>query len=133
MPASNLGQYSRALVYWNGQLLTEESSVSVKRASNSQIIKTTVKGFAGMKQGAPMVNISVSNAVPSSTYEMDPGIFINQTLQGQVTIVIGDPSKQQKSLTVNGFITDDNFSDAVDTPSKLEFDIVAQPGQWELV
>lgn len=130
MVANNLGQYSKAQVLWNGQLLAEEASVTLKRASNAQQVKTVAKGFAGMTVGAAMTSGTVSNAVPSSGFELDPGPFINQVLQGQLTIIIGDPSEQQFALTVNAFITDDNFSHAVDANSKLDFDFIAQPGDW---
>lgn len=124
---ANLQQYAKATLYWNGSPLAEEASVTIKRASNAQIVKTVAKGFAGMSQGAPMVNISVSNAVPSAGFEMDPGDFIMQNLVGQLTVVLGDYSL---SLTANGFITDDNFSHAVDTASKLDFDFVTGPVLW---
>jgi hypothetical protein len=125
---SNLQQYAKATVLWNGAILSEEASVSIKRASNAQVVKTVAKGFAGMSQGAAMVNISISNAVPSSGFEMDPGDLIMNNLIGQLTVILGDYSL---SLTANGFITDDNFSHAVDTASKLDFEFVTGPAKWE--
>lgn len=127
---ANLQQYAKATLHWNGSALAEEASVTIKRASNAQIVKTVLKGFAGMSQGAPMVNVSISNAVPSAGFEMDPGDFIMNNLIGQLTIILGDYSLQ---LTANGYITDDNFSHAVDTASKLDFEFVTGPIKWEKV
>jgi hypothetical protein len=125
---SNLQQYAKCTILWNGNLLSEEASVTLKRASNAQIVKTVAKGFAGMSKGAVMVNISVSNAVPSAGFELDPGDFIMDNLVGQITLILGDYSLE---LTANGFITDDNFSHAVDTASKIDFDFVTGPCKWQ--
>lgn len=124
---ANLQQYAKATLYWNGSLLAEEASVTIKRASNAQIVKTVAKGFAGLSQGAPMCNVSISNAVPSAGFEMDPGDFINQNLVGQLTVIIGDSLQG----TANCFITDDTFSHAVDTASKLDFEVVTGPFSWQ--
>ena len=125
---ANLQQYAKATLYWNGSLLAEEASVSIKRDSNAQVVKTVAKGFAGLSQGAAMTTISISNAVPSAGFEMDPGDFIMNNLVGQLTIILGESSLE---LTANGFITSDNFSHAVDTASKLDFEFVTGPTKWQ--
>ncbi len=125
---ANLQQYAKAELHWNGKVLSEEASVTIKRASGAQIVKTVAKGLAGLSPGSPMVNISISNAVPSAGFEMDPGEFILNNLIGQLTIILGHFSLQ---MTCNGFILDDSFSHAVDTASKLDFEFISGPARWE--
>lgn len=140
---SNLVQYAKALVSFNAQsgnngapgssnafsgVLAEEASVTVKRTSNAQQVKTVAKGFAGMSQGAPMTEIDVSCSVRSSGFELDVGDYILNNLVGQLVITLGDTAE---TFTCNGFFTSDNFSHAVDTASKYDFTFVGGPTQWE--
>lgn len=123
---ANLDLYSKATVYWNGQLLSEESSVTIRRMSGAQQVKTVAKGFAGMSPGSPMIEVTVSNAVPSSDFELNPGQTIQQNEVGELTVFAAG-----RTLTTKGFIIDDNFSHAVDTASKLDFTFNGQFADWE--
>jgi len=118
--------YSKAQVYVNGGLLSEEASVTIKRTTGAQIIKTVAKGFAGVSPGAPMVEISISNAVPSADFELDPGSFMLALEPAEVTVFAAG-----KTLTSKGFILDDNFSHGVETPSKLDFNFTGGFAEWE--
>lgn len=122
---SNLQKYTNAIISWNGVTLSQESSVTVKRTSNSQAVKTVALGYAGESPGAAMTEITVSSAVPSSDFELDPGQFINAVEQGELSVFAAG-----RTLTVQGFIIDDNFSHAVDTESKLEFNFRGGPSFW---
>lgn len=123
---ANLQQYSKAVVYINGSVLSEEASVSIKRNSGSQAVKTVAKGYAGESPGAPMTEISVSNAVPSSDFELNTSDFINLLNEVEVTIFAAG-----RTLTVKGFIISDNFDHAVDTEAKLSFEFRGGPSNWE--
>lgn len=122
---SNLQKYTKATVYWNGTLLSEESSVTVKRVSGAQPVKTTAKGFAGMSPGAPMLSISIDSAVPSSDFELNPGPIIENLEDGEITVFAAG-----RTLTSKGFITDDNFTHAVESQSKLSFEFTGQFADW---
>ena len=123
---ANLQNYSKATVTWNSLLLTEESSVSIRRLSGAQQVKTVAKGFAGLSPGAAMMEIQISNAVPSADFELNPGPAIQQLEVGEMSVFAAG-----RTLTTKGFITDDNFTHAVETPSKLDFTVVAQFADWE--
>lgn len=123
---ANLQQYSRAIVYINSSVLSEEASVTVKRSSGSQPVKTVAKGYAGESPGSPMTEITVSNAVPAIGFEFDPGQFINLVEVVEISIVTAD-----STLTVKGSIIDDNFSHAVDSEAKLEFNFRGGPAIYE--
>jgi len=122
---SNLQKYTKATVYWNGTLLSEESSVTVKRVSGAQPVKTTAKGFAGMSPGAPMMTISIDSAVPAADFELNPGPVIENLEDGEITVFAGG-----RTLTSKGFITDDNFTHAVESQSKLSFEFTGQFADW---
>lgn len=122
---SNQQQYSKAVVYVNSNVLSEEASVTIKRTSGSQAVKTVAKGYAGESPGSPMTEITVSNAVPAIDFELDPGTFINEVAEVEISIFAAG-----RTLTVKGSIIDDNFSHAVDTEAKLEFNFRGGPSVW---
>lgn len=121
----NLQKYTKAIISVNGTVLSQESSVTVKRTSNSQAVKTVALGYAGESDGAVMTEITISNAVPSVDFELDPGQFINLVEEVEISIFAAG-----RTMTVSGFIIDDNFSHAVDTESKLEFNFRGGPSVW---
>lgn len=123
---ANLQQYSKAIIYVNSNVLSEEASVTIKRSSNSQPVKTTAKGYAGESPGAAMTEITVTNAVPAIDFEFNPGIFINELDNVELTIFAAG-----RTLTVIGSIIDDNFSHAVDSEAKLEFSFRGGPSNWQ--
>jgi hypothetical protein len=123
---ANLQQYSKAVVYVNSSVLSEEASVTIKRSSGSTPVKTVAKGYSGESAGSPMTEITVSNAVPAADFELNPGTFINQVEVVELTIFAAG-----RTLTVQGSIIDDNFSHAVDTEAKLEFNFRGGPSNWE--
>jgi len=118
--------YTKALVYVNGALLAEESSVTVKRTSGKNPVKTVVRGLGGFSQGAPMTEISVSNAVPSADFELNPGQFILNNQEVEITIIAAN-----RTLTCVGQILDDNFQHAVDSEGKLDFNFTGGPSDWK--
>lgn len=72
-----------------------------------------------------MTEITVSNAVPAIDFELDPGTFINEVAEVEISIFAAG-----RTLTVKGSIIDDNFSHAVDTEAKLEFNFRGGPSVW---
>jgi len=123
---ANLEIYTKAVVYVNSSVLSEEASVAIKRLSGAQPVKTVAKGLAGFSPGAPMMTISVSNAVPSADFELDPGKMIADLEIVEITIFAAG-----RTLTSKGCILDDNFAHAVETASKLDFEFTGAMAQWE--
>lgn len=124
--AGNLQNYTLVHAYVDGSLLTQASSVSIARKSAAQPVNTIVEGFAGMSPGSPMMEISIENAVPSADFELNPGLGIQRLTVYEFTFFAAG-----RTLTTKGYVTDDNFSGAVDTPSKLAMTIMAQFADWE--
>lgn len=123
---ADLQLYTKASVYIDGALLAEESDVTVKRMTGAQVVKTVAKGFSGLSPGAPMLQISVTNAVPSTDFEYNPGSDMSDLVVKEVTIFAAG-----RTLTSKGFITDDNFSHASESQSKLSFEFTGQFADWE--
>lgn len=124
--SGNLQKYTKAAVYVDGALLSEEASVTIKRVTGAQVVKTVAKGFAGVSPGAPMLTISVENAVPSADFELNPGDYMTELDAAELTIFAAG-----STLTSKGFILEDNFSHAVETQSKLTFEFTGQFADWE--
>lgn len=119
-------RYTKAVVYINGNLLTEESTCTVKRTDGGNTVKTVAKGFAGRSPGAPMTAITVKNAVPSVDFEFNPGAFMGNTEPVEVSVFAAG-----KTLTVTGFITSDNFQHGVEAAAELEFEFEGGFSDWE--
>ncbi len=113
---ANLQQYSLAFVNVNGALLSEEASVTVSRSTGSQPVHTVAKGYAGESPGAAVVEIDVSNAVPSADFEFNPGKFMSTLKDVEIGVVVAG-----KVLVAKGFIISDSFKHSVNAESMLEF------------
>lgn len=118
--------YAQAAVLVDGLFLTQESSVQVQRTTNSQAVNTVALGYAGESPGAPMVEITVSSAVPSADFELNPGKFMKRLQECEIGI-LGPGGKQ---LTARGFIISDNFQHAVNSASSLEFSFRGKMVDW---
>lgn len=124
---SGLQLYSLIYVLVNQAILTEEGSVTVNRATNSQPVNTVAKGYAGESPGAAMVEIQVDSAVPSAGFEMNPGEFMKNLKECEIGL-LGPGGKQ---LTAKGFIISDSFSHSVNNESKLSFSFRGKFVDWE--
>lgn len=122
---ADLELYTKATVYVNSVLLAQEASVEVKRTTGAQPVKTIAKGFSGMSPGSPMCTMKVTSGVPSADFELDAGQFMKNLEVVELTVFAAG-----RTATSKGFITDDNFSHAVDAQSKLDFDFTGQFPDW---
>lgn len=118
--------YTKAQVYINSGLLAEEASVSVKRISGAQVVKTVAKGLAGMSPGSPMMEVSIKSAVPSADFELNPGSFIKSLGIAELTVFAAG-----RTLTTKCFITEDTFAHAVDNESTLDMSLICEFADWE--
>jgi hypothetical protein len=120
-----LVQYARATISVDGKDLFEEASVTISRATNSQAVSTVHWGYNGETPGAPMCELSVDNAVPSSAIEFDPGPYMLALTSvggpgpNGIKFVIDVPGGP--TMQFDGFIVSDNFSHAINSSSKITF------------
>lgn len=113
---SGLALYSLAYVLVDGAILTEEASVTVNRATNSQAVNTVAKGYSGESPGAASVEIQVSSAVPSADFEMNPGKYMKALKEVEIGVLVAG-----KQLTARGFIISDSFKHSVNNESMIDF------------
>jgi hypothetical protein len=99
-----------------GALLTEEASVQVTRATNSQAVNTVAKGYAGESPGASSIEIQVTNAVPAADFELNAGRFMASMKSVEIGVVAA--GKQLKAV---GFIIHDSFKHSVNSESNYDF------------
>lgn len=123
---ADLQLYTKAVVYMNGGLLSEESEISVKRSTNAQVVETVAKGFAGLSPGAARAEIDITNAVPSADFELNPGQFMLQLQVVEVTVFAAG-----RTFTSKSFVLSDNFTHAVNTSSKLSMNLIGQFEDWQ--
>lgn len=119
-------KYSKASVYVDGSLLSQEATVSVKRSTGSQPVKTVANGYSGESPGAGMLEISVENAVPAADFEVDPGKYMANLDNCEITIFAAG-----RTLTQTMCIYEDNFGHGVDTPAKLTFSARGKYADWQ--
>lgn len=115
--------YALANVLVNGSLLAEEMSVTLSRDSKAQEIETVVKGFSGISPGAARTTLEVESAVPAADFELQPDKYWSNSgvpQKVEATVFVGSG----RVLTFKGFIISDNFTHAVNSPSKLKMTIV---------
>lgn len=128
-----LAAYAIGEIYINGQQAMQEASMTFSRKTNSQAVLTVALGYSGESPGAPMCEVNVTSAVPSAGFEIDPGAFMGNTGGGAQSAL--QPVKfalfvAGKKLQFNGFITEDDFSHAVNSEAKLSFKARGEFALW---
>ena len=119
MSASNLQIYSLINVFVNGTMAAEEASCSIDQNTNSQIVKTVAKGYAGESPGAAMSECSIEMVNPSAGFELAQVQMLDamdQLVPVQFTFYVAS-----NELVFNGFVISRSLSHAVDSESKISF------------
>lgn len=123
---ANLELYSNAYVIVNGTLWAQVASVSIEKKSGSTPQYTLHSGFAGLSQGAGVVEITIDSAVPSKDFEFNP----DPQIRTGETIEIGVAMAGRQSV-FKGFITDATYSHSVNDSSKLSMKMICRYGEFE--
>lgn len=113
---ANVQLYTLAYCTVDGKLLTEEGSIQVTRATNSQAVNTVAKGYAGESPGAATVEIQVTNAVPAADFELDAGAIMQALKTVEMGVIAAG-----KQLVARGFIVTDSFKHSVNSESSYDF------------
>src|SRR5690349_13550651 len=94
--------YDLVFCYVNGSLLSDNQEVGTRLEDDSTIVRTTVKGFAGISPGGPVRMVSCKGVVPQEGFEFDADkAFVNKEVV-TLRLVFGGSGK---SCTTKGFIT----------------------------
>jgi hypothetical protein len=116
---SNFQIYSNATVQLDGQLLTEEATVSIDKKSGVNPVMTQHWGFAGVSQGAQVSEVAIECAVPTTNFDFDVDAYIKSTQVVEVTIMMAN----QKTVC-QGFITDCTYSHSVNKEAQMHIKIM---------
>lgn len=104
----------------NGTLLAEEQQVDMRRTANAQRILTVAKGFAGLSPGAALLEIDVTNAIPSGGFELDMGEYIASL--GTIDVQVLGPGG--KSTKGKAFVEHDTIRHGVNQEASYMFSCV---------
>ncbi len=126
MPGTDTQLYTLAYVLVKGRILAEEGSVEMDRATNSQAVETTAKGYAGESPGAATIQLQVTSAVPSADFEMNPGPYMANLTEVEIAVMAAG-----KQLTATGFIIADSFKHSVNAASSLQFTFRGAFKDWQ--
>jgi hypothetical protein len=119
-------EYALAYVEVDGVLQLEEADVTINRDPKLLPQYTVAKRLAGVSPGAGETMIDVQSAVPVGGFETDPGkYFVDGPKRCQVRIVAG-----LQSMTVDGWITKDNFRHGVNKEATINFSGIFELGKW---
>lgn len=113
---ANVQLYTLAYVTVDGKLLTEEGSVTVNRATNSQAVNTVAKGYAGESPGAATIEIQVTNAVPAADFELNVGSYMKSLIPAEIGVIAAG-----KQAVAKGFIISDSLKHSVNSESQYDF------------
>ena len=106
--------------------LSLAGSCTISRTTNSNAVQTLARGYVGESPGASMTEITVESPVPSTDFELDPSQFMDELLPVRFTVF--GPSK---TLSFEGVIISDNFSQAVNGVQTLSFTARGPFARWE--
>lgn len=116
---SNIQIYSLIEVFINGVLAAEEASCTIDQATNSQIVKTVAKGYAGESPGAPMSECSIEMVNPVTGFEVAQVsllLAMDTLVPVQFTFYVAS-----NELVFNGFVISRSLNHAIDSESKISF------------
>jgi hypothetical protein len=117
---SSLQLYTLIFFVGDGTLLAEEQQVDVRRTSGSQRVLTVAKGFAGVSPGAGLVEIDVTNAIPSGGFEFNMG----QKIMGLIPLDVQVIGPGGKSLRSKAFVEHDTIKHGVNQDASYMFSCV---------
>jgi len=134
-PSSTPTIYSKVLVYLNGQLFSQNTSVKMTRKSGTTPQATLFKSYAGVKQGQSILEIDCSELVPVEGFELnsETGQFMGGNEQGfnsapefvTITLVAGG-----NTLTTIGTIEGDDIAYSVNSHTAMNFRFVGAYADW---
>lgn len=114
--STELDLYSSMYISVDGTTLVQETSITVEMDSGLKEIITSALGLAGMSQGAPKVEVTVENAVPSADFEYMPDEVMLTGKVVEIGIVVAG-----RQMLLKGFITKGTLKHSANEASSLSF------------
>lgn len=120
MGQQNFTQYTLIYVALDGNVLTEEAKLNIKRSSGGKVVETMAMGFAGVSQGSPIVTGSVSNMIPLAGLEFDAGPYIASLTPISMKVVLSNGL----GMVFQAVILDDDASHGVGQAAGYSFNFI---------
>ena len=119
--------YNQVFAYFNGALMSENTSVDISMDGDDQPVLTTVKGFAGITPSPKMITAQLENVVPPSGFEHD--VFQKELDSEEVEMKFQLGTGQQ--LTSKGFISGVKVGAGVGKTMALSFSFRGAPAIFQ--
>lgn len=118
--------YANAYLGINGTIVVQETTLSVAKKAGMNPVFTTALGFAGMSQGAPIMEVSFESAVPSADFEFNPDRYMLLGEEVDVSILMAG-----RQTNTKGFITEATYTHGVNQEAKLSMSIICRFERFE--
>lgn len=119
---ANLSLYTQMYVSHDGTLMAEATQVTFTRNTNSQEIRTILKGYAGESPGAIAVECDVENVIPIAGFEFNAG----QLMSTLTPIELGFATMDGKAAVFKGFVIKDTGKYGVGQAAQYSFSFRGQ-------
>jgi hypothetical protein len=113
--------------YVNGNLLSDNQEVETRIETDSTIVKTTVKGFAGITPGGPVRMVSCKGVVPLDGFEFDSDKAMIRSEVVTLRLVFGGSGK---STTTKGFITQSGVGSGMGKTTEQNWEFTGEPSEF---
>jgi len=119
---ASLQIYDRGAVFFDGKLLVECVSFTVKSDPKLNPINTMQKGFAGVSPGAEQTDIEVTEALPRAGFDYDALAALQGNDVVEFVCYLGS-----KKLKCKGFISGLDMATGVDKGAEVKFNFMGSP------
>ncbi len=117
--------YGKAFVYFDGELMSENTTVSYSTENDTQAVKTNVLGFAGATPGPIMNILDISQMVPAADpwFKKLDGAEKNTEIHEVAFQQVGSGDK----ITFRAFVRNVKVSDSVGQNQELSAQFYGEP------
>lgn len=110
--------YARVAIVADGDLLCEETSVTITRETGSNAVDTVINGYSGESPGSPKVMVDVENVVPAAGFEFDVGSFMSGMTPIEMSGFVGNAK-----IVIKGFVIEDSLKHGVNNAATYSFKV----------
>jgi hypothetical protein len=120
--------YDQLYIFWNGDLLQENTSAEIDLDGDDQDVLTIPKGWAGQTPSPKKTMVRLGNVVPPTGQEVDAWEYALTSKKGTMRVTSGATGK---SITSEGFIRKPKLSAGVGKNVDQNFEFHGTPAGWK--
>jgi hypothetical protein len=126
--SANFQTYALLSCGVNGTTLTEQVKMSMKRESGATLVKTVLRGLAGVSPGAAMCMGGISNVIPGAGLEFDAGQYIIGLIPVSLKFV---QIQNGKGCVFQAYFMDDETAHGVGVPAGYDLNFAGFYPLWQ--